>query len=90
MAYQSISIDKDLNVGDEIDFDAWIFQKSKVYLLQEVLHELKRENMLFVFRERNNKIMILKSDVSLIFEKESEENKTILIGFECSIFNETI
>ena len=90
MAYQSISIDKDLNVGDEINFDAWIFQKSKVYLLQEVVHEQKREKMLFVFRERNNKIMILKSDVSLIFEKESEENKTILIGFECSIFNETI
>lgn len=59
-------------------------------MLQEVVHELKREKMLFVFRERNNKIMILKSGVSLIFEKESKENKMILIGFECSIFNETI
>ena len=34
--------------------------------------------------------MILKSGVSLIFEKESKENKMILIGFECSIFNEMI
>ena len=34
--------------------------------------------------------MILKSGVSLIFEKESKENKMILIGFECLIFNETI
>ena len=34
--------------------------------------------------------MILKSGVSLIFEKDSEENKMILTGFECSIFNETI
>ena len=28
---------------------------------------------------RNNKIMILKSSLSLIFEKESKENKMILI-----------
>ena len=34
--------------------------------------------------------MILKSGVSLNFEKESKENKMILIDFECSIFNETI
>lgn len=34
--------------------------------------------------------MILKSGVSLIFEKEIKENKMILIGFECSIFDETI
>ena len=34
--------------------------------------------------------MILKSGVSTYFEKESKENKMILIDFECSIFNETI
>ncbi len=34
--------------------------------------------------------MIIKSGVSLIFEKEIKENKIILIGFECSLFNETI
>ncbi|MBF0715674.1 hypothetical protein [Gemelliphila palaticanis] len=84
-------LDKDLNVGDEIDFDAWIFQKSKVYSFQKVVHELKIEKMLFVVQERNNKIkIILKSGVILIFEKESKENKMILIGFECSIFNEPI
>lgn len=83
----------DMNVGTAIDFDAWIFKKRRVYSFQEVVRELKKENINYLVQKSNDGIeMILESGVRLIYEYDDtlvlEGDNIILVGFELSIFND--
>lgn len=84
---------EDLNVGTAIDFDAWIFKKQRVYSFQEVVQELKKENINYSVQKSNDSVeMLLESGVRLIYEYDDtlalEEDNIMLIGFELSIFND--
>lgn len=65
----------------------------RMYSFQEVVQELKKENINYLVQKSNNCVeMLLGSGVRLIYEYDDtlvlQEDNIILVGFELSIFND--